>query len=58
MYIFNISYNSLYGRQIVSHLLGIGGEVEAIERINEYFNIGCVVSLNGLLIEHQSALTC
>ena len=28
-------------------ILGIGGEVEAIEHTNEYFNIGCVVSLNG-----------
>ena len=46
---FNISYNSLFGRQIESHLLGIGGEVEAVEHINEYFNIGCVFSLNGLL---------
>ena len=36
-------------RQILSHLLGIGGEVEAIEHINEYFKIGCVVSLDGLL---------
>ena len=49
MYIFNISYNSLLGGQMLSHLLGIGGEVEAIEHMNEYFNIGCVVSLYGLL---------
>ena len=33
------------------HLLGVGGEVEAIEHrpINEYFTIGCVVSLDGVL---------
>ena len=49
MYIFNISYNSLLGRQILSHLLVIGGEVEAVEHINEYVNISCVVSLDGLL---------
>ena len=49
MYIFYISYNSLLGRQIVSQLLGIGVEVGAIEHINEFFNIGCVVSLGGLL---------
>ena len=49
MYIFNISYNVLLGRQILSHILGIEGEVEAVEHINEFFNIGCVVSLDGLL---------
>ena len=39
----------LLSRHILSHLLGIGREVEAIEHINEYFNNGCVVSLDGLL---------
>ena len=44
VHLYNISYNSLFGRQILSHLLGIGGEVEAIEHIaSTYFNIGCVV---------------
>ena len=32
--------------------------MEAIEHINEYFKIGCVVSVNRLLDLHQSALTC
>ena len=49
MYIFNMSYNSLLGSEIVSHLLEIGGEVEAIEHIKVYFNIGCVVFLDGFL---------
>ena len=33
--------------QLLSRLLGIGREVEAIEQVNEYFNISCVVSLDG-----------
>ena len=41
--------SAITGRQIVSHRLGIGGEVEAAELTNEYFNIGCVDYLDGLL---------
>ena len=32
--------------------------MEAIEHINEVFNIGCVVSLDGMLDYYHSALTC
>ena len=58
MYIFNISYNSLLRRQILSHLLGIGGEVLSIEHINEYFKIVGVVSgwFVGLTSERFSVL--
>ena len=38
--------------------MGIAGEMEAIEHINEYFTICCVFSLDRLLDYHQSASTC
>ena len=46
-------------RQILSHLLGIGGEVEAIEHINEYFKIGCCSGVEPLKLSmeiHSSGL--
>ena len=40
------SVGALLGRELLSQLLWIGGQIEAIELVNDYFTMGCVVSLD------------